>query len=56
MHMQAYNIGSPFELSMKELAECLVRELELRPQGKESDLIECVADRNINGERCLSHS
>jgi UDP-glucose 4,6-dehydratase len=48
---EAYNIGSPFEISMRELAESLVLKLGLRPPGKEGELVECVADRNINDKR-----
>lgn len=29
-----YNIGSPFEISMKELAVKLIQELGLRPEGR----------------------
>jgi nucleoside-diphosphate-sugar epimerase len=31
---QVYNIGSPFEISMKELAVKLIQELGLRPEGR----------------------
>lgn len=48
---EAYNIGSSFEISMLELAQSLVREMKLRPAGKEDELIEYVADRNVNDKR-----
>ena len=50
---EAYNIGSPFEISMLDLARCLVREMGLREPGKETELIEYVEDRNINDKRSV---
>jgi hypothetical protein len=38
-------------VSVKSLAQTLVRELGLRPAGKEDELIEYVSDRNINDQR-----
>ena len=43
--------GSPFEISMRELAEYLVVEMGLRPVGKAHELVEFVQDRNINDRR-----
>eukprot|EP00284_Hemiselmis_tepida_P002722 CAMPEP_0174950984 /NCGR_PEP_ID=MMETSP1355-20121228/94614_1 /TAXON_ID=464990 /ORGANISM="Hemiselmis tepida, Strain CCMP443" /LENGTH=355 /DNA_ID=CAMNT_0016198623 /DNA_START=105 /DNA_END=1172 /DNA_ORIENTATION=+ len=48
---EIYNIGTKFEVSVRELASTLIRELGLRPAGKEKELIEFVEDRNINDQR-----
>eukprot|EP00281_Chroomonas_sp_CCMP1168_P036081 CAMPEP_0206249952 /NCGR_PEP_ID=MMETSP0047_2-20121206/21201_1 /ASSEMBLY_ACC=CAM_ASM_000192 /TAXON_ID=195065 /ORGANISM="Chroomonas mesostigmatica_cf, Strain CCMP1168" /LENGTH=342 /DNA_ID=CAMNT_0053675745 /DNA_START=40 /DNA_END=1068 /DNA_ORIENTATION=- len=48
---EVYNIGSKFEISMKDLALSLVKELGLRPAGQEGELVEHVEDRNINDQR-----
>lgn len=48
---EIYNIGTKFEISVKELAKTLVRKMGLREAGKEDELIEYVDDRNINDQR-----
>ena len=48
---EAYNIGSPFEISMLELAQYLVVEMGLRTVDKVHELVESVQDRNINDKR-----
>ena len=52
---QIYNIGTKFEISMKDIALNLISQMGMAKEGEEDRLIEYVADRNINDRRyCVS--
>jgi dTDP-glucose 4,6-dehydratase len=53
---EMYNIGSSFEISMKELARRLAIEMGIQDATKPDEWIEYVEDRNINDKRYFINS